>query len=125
MNKICPAYGIQMGTILGQIFGTFHKDGGIFVRNFLYISVKWVHFSDKNVCTLGHKFVPEPSMSKIHREPPPGISILVIQSTKRCTTLCKFSNYLIVYIGILGYGAAKVWELVDIDEGLTISMLLW
>ena len=73
MNTICPAYGIQMGTILGQIFCTFHKDGCIFGWNFLYISVKWVHFSGKNVCTLGHKFVPEPSItSKIHREPPPG-----------------------------------------------------
>ena len=77
MNKICPAYGIQMGTILGQIFGTFHEDGCIFVRNFLYISVKWVHISGKNVCTLGHKFVPEPSItSKIHREPSPGIKTM-------------------------------------------------
>ena len=74
LNKICPAYhGIQMGTILGQIFCTFHKDGCIFGRNFLYISIKWVHFSGKNVCTLGRKFVPEPSItSKIHREPSPG-----------------------------------------------------
>ena len=73
MNKICPAYGIQMGTILGQIFCTFHKDGCILGRNFLYILVKWVHFSGKNVCTLGRKFVPEPSItSKIRREPPPG-----------------------------------------------------
>ena len=61
-----------MGTTLGQIFCTFHKDGFILGRNFLYISVKWVHFSGKNVCTLGHKSVPEPSItSKIHREPPP------------------------------------------------------
>ena len=50
-----------MGTILGQIFCIFHKDGCILGRNFLYISVKWVHFSGKNVWT-----------SKIHREPPPG-----------------------------------------------------
>ena len=72
MNKICPTYGIQMGTVLGQIFCTFHKDGCILGRNFLYISVKWVHFSGKNVCTLSRKFVPEPSItSKIHREPPP------------------------------------------------------
>ena len=61
-----------MGTILGQIFCTFHKDGCILGRNFLYILVKWVHFSGKNVCTLGRRFVPEPSItSKIHREPPP------------------------------------------------------
>ena len=78
MNKLCHAYGILMGTILGEIFCTFHKDGFILGRNFLYISVKWVHFSGKNVCTLGHKFVPEPSItSKIHREPlpPPGIYV--------------------------------------------------
>ena len=31
-------------------------------------------FSGKNVCTYGHKFFPEPSItSKIHREPPPGL----------------------------------------------------
>ena len=73
MNKICHTYSIQMGTILGQIFCTFHKDGCILGRNFLYISVKWVHFSGKNICTLGHKSVPEPSItSKIHREPSPG-----------------------------------------------------
>ena len=61
-----------MGTILGQISVHFIKMGA-----FLFgISV---HFSEvgtffrQNVCTLGHKFVPEPSiMSKIHREPFPG-----------------------------------------------------
>ena len=37
------------------------------------ISVKWVHFSGKNVYTLGRKFVSEPSItSKIHQEPSPG-----------------------------------------------------
>ena len=52
----------------------FIKMGAFLGRNFLYISVKCVHFSGKNVCTLGHKFVPEPSItSKIHREPSPGM----------------------------------------------------
>ena len=75
MNKICPAYGIQMGTILGQISVHFIKMGA-----FLFgISV---HFSEvgtffrQNVCTLGHKFVPEPSiMSKIHRELPRDLNL--------------------------------------------------
>ena len=87
MNKICPAYGIQMGTILGEIFCTFHKDGCIFGRSFLYISAKWVHFSGKNVCTLGHKFVPEPSMTlKIHREPSPGHNLSGIAQQMAPTT---------------------------------------
>ena len=77
MNKICPAYDIQMGTILGKIFCRFHKDGcilgggGEFSVHFSKVGT----FSGKNVCTYGHKFVPEPSItSKIHREPsPPGV----------------------------------------------------
>ena len=70
-----------MGSILGQIFCTFHKDGCILGRNFLYILVKWVHFSGKNVCTLGRKFVPKPSItSKIHREPSPGLFCTVLNN---------------------------------------------
>ena len=96
MNKICHTYSIQMGTILGQIFCTFHKDGCILGRNFLYISVKWVHSSGKNVCTLGHKSVPEPSiMSKIHREPPPrDWKALMPTHCRHCyvITLCYVKN---------------------------------
>ena len=47
-----------------------------FGAEFSVHSVKWVHFSGKNVCTLGHKFVPEPSItSKIQRAPSPGAGV--------------------------------------------------
>ena len=84
---------IKMGAFLGRIFCTFHKDGCIFGQNFLYISVKWVHFSGKNVCTLGHKFVPEPSItSKIHREPPPRESDEGVQLKRHLTAVKKFEE---------------------------------
>ena len=75
MKKFVPHMAYRRVLFWGQIFCTFHKDGCVLGWNFLYILVKWVHFSGKNVCTLGRKFVPEPSItSKIHREPPPGVS---------------------------------------------------